>query len=99
MGLVLDAEGAHLASLRRLFNFRQLRVLEIGCGDGRLTAGMAADAASVVAFDPSARLVETAERRLQAEVRRGCLRLLVASAVDAPLPRAGFDVAVFSWSY
>jgi len=50
---VLDPEGAHLAALLRLGNFRGLRVLEHGCGEGRLTVGIAADAASVLAFDPT----------------------------------------------
>ncbi len=34
---VLDPEGAHLAALHRLGDFRGRRVLELGCGDGRLT--------------------------------------------------------------
>ena len=37
---VLDPEGAHLAALRRLGEFGGRRVLEMGCGDGRLTVGM-----------------------------------------------------------
>ncbi len=54
MTRVLDPEGAHLAALRRLGDFRSRRVLELGCGDGRLTPGIARDAASVLAFDPDA---------------------------------------------
>src|SRR5256885_17172818 len=54
---VLDPEGAHLATLRRLADFRDQRVLELGCGDGRLTIGIAADAANVLAFDPDAEAV------------------------------------------
>ena len=49
MSRVLDPEGAHLAALRRLGDFRGQRVLELGCGDGRLTLGIAADAAHVLA--------------------------------------------------
>ena len=48
----VDPEGAHLAALRRLAAFRGQRVLEVGCGDGRLTLGVAADGATVLAFDP-----------------------------------------------
>ena len=33
-------------------------VLELGCGDGRLTVGVAADAATVLAFDPDAEAVD-----------------------------------------
>ena len=51
---VLDPEGAHLAALRRLGDFADQRVLEMGCGQGRLMLGIAADAAHVLAFDPDA---------------------------------------------
>ena len=47
MSPVLDPEGAHLAALRRLGDFRDKRVLELGCGDGRLTVGIARDAEHV----------------------------------------------------
>jgi len=36
-----------VAALRRLASFGGRRVLEMGCGDGRLTVGMAADGATV----------------------------------------------------
>jgi ubiquinone/menaquinone biosynthesis C-methylase UbiE len=99
MGFVLDIEGAHLASIRRLSELRGRRVLEIGCGDGRLTKGIAAEAAWVLAFDTKAALVDSAAKLLEDELRRDCVRLSVASAVDVELPRSDFDLAVFSWSY
>ena len=51
---LLDPEGAHIAALRRLADFAGQRVLELGCGDGRLTLGIAGVAAGVLAFDPDA---------------------------------------------
>jgi hypothetical protein len=45
MTAVLDPEGAHISALRRLADFGDQRVLELGCGDGRLTGGIARDAA------------------------------------------------------
>jgi len=59
---VLDPEGTHLAALRQLGDFRGKRVLELGCGDGRLTFGLAQEAAHVLAFDPDAERVELARR-------------------------------------
>jgi 16S rRNA A1518/A1519 N6-dimethyltransferase RsmA/KsgA/DIM1 with predicted DNA glycosylase/AP lyase activity len=53
----LDPEGAHLAALRRLVDLRVARVVEVGCGDGRLTPGIAEHAAAVLAFDPDAAAV------------------------------------------
>ena len=96
MTAVLDPEGAHLAALRRLGDFRDRRVLEMGCGDGRLTPGIASDAASVVAFDPDADAVARA-RSLPAELARRVV-FRVASAREIELERHSFDIVVFSWS-
>jgi predicted RNA methylase len=97
MSRVLDPEGAHLAALRRLAEFQGRRVLELGCGDGRLTVGLAADAASVLAFDPDAEAVAGARRSLPAELARR-VAYHVASGTEIELEREAFDLAVFSWS-
>lgn len=44
------------------------RIVDIGCGDGRLTAAIAATGARVVGLDPSLAMVSTACRRGQAVV-------------------------------
>jgi ubiquinone/menaquinone biosynthesis C-methylase UbiE len=94
---VLDPEGAHLAALRRLGDFEGRKVLEMGCGDGRLTLGIAAEAAHVVAFDPDAEAIDRARRFLPADlVERVAYR--VASAKSIELEPVSFDLAVFSWS-
>jgi len=94
---VLDPEGAHLAALRRLSDFRGRRVLELGCGDGRLTRGIAPDAASVLAFDPVRDSVERARQSLPAELA-GRVAYRVASGKEIDLERHSFDLVVFSWS-
>jgi predicted RNA methylase len=94
---VLDPEGEHIAALRRLANFRGRRVLELGCGDGRLTLGIAAEAASVFAFDPDAEAVERGRRFLPATVRDR-VDYLVASGKDVEIDPHSFDLVVFSWS-
>ncbi len=93
----LDTEGAHLAALRRLTSFRGRSVLEMGCGDGRLTRGIAADGATVLAFDTDAEAVAGARRALPAELAdRVAFR--VASAQELEIERGAFDLVVFSWS-
>lgn len=87
---VLDPEGAHLAALRRLADFRGRRVLELGCGDGRLTAGFAEDAAHVLAFDPDAEAVERARRSLPAELADR-VSFRVASGKEVEVDRHAFD--------
>jgi ubiquinone/menaquinone biosynthesis C-methylase UbiE len=94
---VLDPEGAHLAALRRLADFRGQAVLELGCGDGRLTLGIAADAASVLGFDPDAEAVAKARRSLPSELADR-VAYEVASGKEIEIDPASFDLVVFSWS-
>jgi ubiquinone/menaquinone biosynthesis C-methylase UbiE len=94
---VLDPEGAHIAALRRLADFRGRRVLEMGCGDGRLTVGIAADAGQVLAFDPDAGSVTEARRSFPAELAERVV-FRAASAQEIEIERGAFDLVVFSWS-
>jgi ubiquinone/menaquinone biosynthesis C-methylase UbiE len=94
---VLDPEGAHLAALRRLGDFREQRVLELGCGDGRLTLGIAEEAARVLAFDPDAEAVARARRSLPADLADR-VTYRVASGRTIEIRPHSFDLVVFSWS-
>jgi 2-polyprenyl-3-methyl-5-hydroxy-6-metoxy-1,4-benzoquinol methylase len=94
---VLDPEGAHLAALRRLADFRGQRVLELGCGDGRLTLGIAADAASVRAFDPEREAIGRARRSLPPELGER-VTYEAASGKEIEIEPHAFDLVVFSWS-
>jgi SAM-dependent methyltransferase len=94
---VLDPEHAHLAALGRVADFAGARVVEVGCGDGRLTLGVARRAASVFAFDPAEDAVTQARRSLPAALAdRVAYR--VASATDIPLEPGVYDIVLFSWS-
>jgi len=97
MSRVLDPEGAHLAALRRLGAFRGERILELGCGDGRLTLGIATEAASVLAFDPDAEAVERAQDSLPDELAER-VAYQVASGKEIEIEPQSFDLVVFSWS-
>jgi ubiquinone/menaquinone biosynthesis C-methylase UbiE len=93
----IDPEGAHLAALHRLGDFATCRVLELGCGDGRLTLGIADRAASVFALDPDAEEVERARQSLPAELAQR-VTYRVASGKEIELEPNSFDLVVFSWS-
>lgn len=97
MSHALDPEGAHLAALRRLADFSGVRVCEVGCGDGRLTLGIAYDAARVVASDPDADAIAAARRSLPRELE-SVATYEVGSAREIEIPRGEFDMVVFSWS-
>ena len=94
---VLDPEGAHFAALERVADFADARVLEVGCGDGRLTVPVAERAASVLAFDPDAAAIEAARSDLPAELA-GRVTFAAASATAIEIPRSAFDIVLFSWS-
>jgi 2-polyprenyl-3-methyl-5-hydroxy-6-metoxy-1,4-benzoquinol methylase len=97
MSRVLDPEEVHLAALRRLGNFRDQRIIELGCGDGRLTIPIATEAAFVLAFDPDEEGVESARRSLPAELANR-VAYQVASGKQIEIEPTSFDLALFSWS-
>ena len=82
--------------MRRLGDFAGRHVLEMGCGAGRLTLGIAGDAAHVFAFDPAADAIARARNALPDELERVTYK--VASATQIELEPHSFDLAVFSWS-
>jgi 2-polyprenyl-3-methyl-5-hydroxy-6-metoxy-1,4-benzoquinol methylase len=69
----------------------------MGCGEGRLSVGLAADAARLLAFDPDAESVAAARRSLPADLV-GRVSYRVASAQELEIERGAFDLVVFSWS-
>jgi 2-polyprenyl-3-methyl-5-hydroxy-6-metoxy-1,4-benzoquinol methylase len=94
---VLDPEGAHFAALERVAEFADARVLEVGCGDGRLTVPLARRAASVFAFDPDEEAVDAARKALPTELAER-VTFETASAQEIEIPRSAFDIVLFSWS-
>lgn len=93
----IDPEGVHLSALRRLADFHGQRVLELGCGDGRLTIGVAADATAVVAFDPDADAIDRAKSSLP-NALADRVTYLVASGKSIEIEPNAFDLVLFSWS-
>jgi ubiquinone/menaquinone biosynthesis C-methylase UbiE len=69
----------------------------MGCGRGRLTAHVAAEAASVLAFDPDPEAVAEARASLPAELSDR-VTFRVARAEELKVERGSFDLVFFSWS-
>jgi ubiquinone/menaquinone biosynthesis C-methylase UbiE len=69
----------------------------MGCGDGRLTVGIARDARGVLAFDPDADAIDRATRSLPEELV-GRVTYRVANAKQIEVEPHSFDLVVFSWS-
>lgn len=99
-GPVLSAyppDGLELRLIERFTSLGRKRVLEIGCGDGRLTLQYAPLAASVLAIDPDRASIDEA---FWQQANRGMRNLdfRVGSIEHLPAGGAPFDVALFSWS-
>jgi ubiquinone/menaquinone biosynthesis C-methylase UbiE len=73
------------------------RVLELGCGDGRLTWWLARHAASVVAIDVDEERVAAARASMPSDLTAE-VELVAASATEVDLPPGEFELALFSWS-
>ena len=95
MAIVHDPEQAELAAIHAVLpSFAGKRVLEVGCGDGRLTRHYSAEAAAVTAIDPDAKAID------DARVALSDLRVsLDATGFDQYIaPPASYDVVILSWS-
>lgn len=91
------ADDLELRALRAGARLDGATVLEIGCGDGRLTFLLARTAAQVVAIDPDAEAIRLARRRAR-EDDLANVRFRIAPAQRPGVGRERFDTAIFSWS-
>jgi ubiquinone/menaquinone biosynthesis C-methylase UbiE len=93
----LDDDGVEAAAIAALVALEGKRVLEVGCGKGRLTTLAAARASSVYAFDPSVENVAAARAALTSEQSRR-VRFAVHDAEALDVARERFDIALCGWS-
>ena len=99
-GFFADLDQYHFEKLHHLLRlvdfagYKGKRVLEVGCGDGRLTRRYAAEAAAVTAIDPDANAIG------EARVALSDLRVsLYATGFDQYIaPPGSYDVVILSWS-
>lgn len=76
---------------------RRRRVIDVGCGDGRMALGCAPYASEVVGIDPDPDAIRTARSRAR-ELGIANVEFKVGVAQDLPFSDEHFDVAVLSWT-
>lgn len=97
MGVSIDPEGTEIRVIHELVDFSGADVLEVGCGDGRLTWRYADGAASVLALDPNEEKIARATEAMPAPLRSKT-SFAVADITEAELSPNAYDVAILSHS-
>ena len=92
-----DAEKHERKALYRLVDFRDQRVLEVGCGEGRLTWEYAHLAQQVIGIDPDPDAIHVAHYDMPPELRK-TTAFACASSLHLPFPHERFDIALLAWS-
>ena len=99
MTIRVDPDNNETRVLLDIVNFSGQHVLEIGCGDGRVTWRYAEKAARVTAIDPSSKLIAQAKadlpRHLRDHIEFQDIAFEEFSAARAP---SAFDIVILSWS-
>jgi 2-polyprenyl-3-methyl-5-hydroxy-6-metoxy-1,4-benzoquinol methylase len=99
MAIVKDPEGNEITALHEMVDFTDLGVLEVGCGDGRLTWLYAEKTAHVTEIDPIPEDIEKARVNVPSPLK-GRIDFVESTIEDFTLTTdyRRFDVAIFAWS-
>jgi len=95
----IDPENNEINALLDMADFSGKHVLEIGCGDGRLTWRYADQAAHVTAIEPSAEQIKLAKDNTPNNLQEK-VEFHVASLEDFAdkSPSSTFDLVILSYS-
>ena len=97
MTLQKDPEGFEKKILRKYADFTDKHILEVGCGEGRLTWKYAGASHLTVGFDPDQDAVRVARADSPSDLRKH-VHFTRASASNIPFSKETFDIAILAWS-
>lgn len=92
-----DPEGFEKKLLHKFVDFTNKRVLEVGCGEGRLTWKYASAPNLTIGFDADQDAVRVARADSAHELREH-VHFTQASASHIPFSKEKFDIAILAWS-
>lgn len=92
-----DPEKVEMKEVERHASFKGKDILEVGCGDGRLTFQYAESAKKVVAIDPSAKAITEARKSIPKKLFPK-VSFRVGRGEGLSFPDETFDIVFLSWS-
>ena len=97
MTLIKDPERIERKTLHRFADFKQKRVLEIGCGEGRLTWQYASASSFTVGLDSDQNAVRVASIDCPSDLTKK-VHFINTQAEQLPFRKETFDIALLAWS-
>jgi len=97
MTVRIDPEENEIRALKGVTDWHGKRVLEIGCGDGRLTRRLVRLGAVIHASDTDAGLIAKARKNLPKQFAKN-IHYSVGQAERIDQPNESLDVVVFAWA-
>lgn len=92
--MILDPDNKYIQAINSYAPLTGTRILEIGCGSGRMTSDLAHYAASIVATDTNATLLEQAKTNIHAKN----IEFLYTPDGAPDFPAGSFDLVIYSLS-
>jgi 2-polyprenyl-3-methyl-5-hydroxy-6-metoxy-1,4-benzoquinol methylase len=97
MRVRIDTRKNEIQALKRVTDWHRKRVLDVGCGDGRLTLRLARLGAFVHGIDPDRELIRKARENLPKPLASR-VHYAVGKAERLRHADESFDVVVFAWT-
>ena len=97
MALRIDPKKIEIRILKQTVDWDEKHVLEVGCGEGRLTQRiLGMGVRRIMAIDTNAERIDKAKRNLPAPLKR-MVTFRAVQADEIKYPSSTYDIVLFSW--
>jgi len=95
--LIIDPAKVEIRMLKQAVDWQGKHVLEVGCGEGRLTQRiLGLGVRRIMAIDTNVERIENAKRNLPAPLKR-MVTFRAVQADEIKYPSSTYDIVLFSW--